>query len=236
MDLTLGRPGPSVQEVLATDVNPAPAVLLTECPATDQTDADVSIERYFSQERLARPTSSIEDGQAIAVVDGSRSVTFDELDRAADQVADGLRALGLGPRDRVAFVGRNCLACVELMLGAARAGVVVTIVNWRLHPVELSFVLDDCDPRVIVTTAEFAATVRQLPETARSTILVVGDGDVDDWESWRASQPATSTASVPHSDDDVVLQLYKRPAVDFVDVWPRSTTVKVPRRELREPC
>lgn len=136
----------------------------------------------FAVERLARPTSSTEDGHTIAVVDGERSVTFDELDLAADQVANGLRQWGLGSGDRVAFVGRNCLACVELMLGAARAGVVVTIVNWRLHPLELSFVFGDCDPDVIVTTAEFAATVGQLPEVARSRVLVVGGGGVGDWE------------------------------------------------------
>lgn len=45
----------------------------------------------FAVERLTRPTSSVEDGHAIAVVDGRRSVTFDELDLAADRVANGLR-------------------------------------------------------------------------------------------------------------------------------------------------
>ena len=50
MDLTFGRPGPSVQEVLTADVNPAPAVMLTESPATNQTTDDLPIERYFSKE------------------------------------------------------------------------------------------------------------------------------------------------------------------------------------------
>jgi len=44
-----GRPGPSVQEVLATDVVAAPAVMLSESPATGLGDADVGIERYFSK-------------------------------------------------------------------------------------------------------------------------------------------------------------------------------------------
>ena len=43
------RPGPSVQEILANDVNPAPAVLRSESPAAEQSDADVSIDRYFSR-------------------------------------------------------------------------------------------------------------------------------------------------------------------------------------------
>jgi non-ribosomal peptide synthetase component E (peptide arylation enzyme) len=62
----------------------------------------------FAVEQLARPTSGPQN--AIAVVDGERSVTYDELDRAADQVANGLKARGLGNGGRVAFVGRNGLA------------------------------------------------------------------------------------------------------------------------------
>lgn len=107
----------------------------------------------FAIERLARPTSTAHDGQRIAVVDGSSSVTFDELDRSADQVANGLRESGIGVGGRVAFMGRNCLACVELILGAARAGVVVAIINWRLHPTELSFVVGDCGAEMIVTSS-----------------------------------------------------------------------------------
>ncbi len=44
-----GRPGPSVQEVLARDVNLAPAVMLNESPATGLGEGDVDIERYFSK-------------------------------------------------------------------------------------------------------------------------------------------------------------------------------------------
>ena len=44
------RPRPSVQEVLATDRNPAPAVLRMESPATRLGTADIGIDRYFSRE------------------------------------------------------------------------------------------------------------------------------------------------------------------------------------------
>lgn len=162
----------------------------------------------FGVERLARPTPSTSSGKDLAVVDGQRSVTFDELDRAADQVANGLRRSGLGRGDRVAFVGRNGLACVELILGAARAGVVMTIVNWRLHPLELAYVISDSKPRLIVTTAEFAATIGELPEVAGTAVLVVGGGGSTDWDTWRDAQSSDPADEVPAADDDIVLQLY----------------------------
>ncbi len=163
----------------------------------------------FAVERLARPIPSVNDGNRIAVVDSDRSVTFDELDLAADQVANGLLALGLTPQDRVAFVGRNCLSCVEFMLGSARAGVVATILNWRLHPSELAFVIGDANPRVVVTTSEFASVIQQLPEASGAKLLVIGGSEngSDEWDEWRDSQSA-DPPSVAYTDDDVVLQLY----------------------------
>jgi phenylpropionate dioxygenase-like ring-hydroxylating dioxygenase large terminal subunit len=50
MDLITNRPSPSVQEVLANDINAAPALLRIESPAEGQSTADVSIDRYFSKD------------------------------------------------------------------------------------------------------------------------------------------------------------------------------------------
>jgi acyl-CoA synthetase (AMP-forming)/AMP-acid ligase II len=160
----------------------------------------------FAIDQLARPTSSFRNDTA--VVDGERSVTYDELDRAAIQVANGLNGRGLGHGGRVAYIGRSGLACVELMLGAARAGTVTTIVNWRLHPVELSYVIADCEPGLIVTTEEFAKTLADLPEAAGVPVLVVDDHGPDGWEEWRSAQSLEPSAAPAYLDDDVVLQVY----------------------------
>ena len=50
MDIIARRPGPSVQEVFETDVNPAPAIMRNESPAAGQSSADIPIERYFSRD------------------------------------------------------------------------------------------------------------------------------------------------------------------------------------------
>ena len=49
MDIIARRPGPSVQEVFATDPFPAPAVLREESPPEWLSTDDVSAERYFSR-------------------------------------------------------------------------------------------------------------------------------------------------------------------------------------------
>jgi len=44
-----GRPGPSVQEIFASDPVPPPPLMRVESPATGLGSADVSIERYFDK-------------------------------------------------------------------------------------------------------------------------------------------------------------------------------------------
>lgn len=145
---------------------------------------------------------------AVAVVDGAVTTSYAALDEAVHQVAHGLHAAGLAEGDRVAFVGRNGLACVELLLGAARAGVVPTFLNWRLHPDELDFVLADSGAQLVVASEEFASTVASLPDARIDRLLVVGDSrGPDNWDEWRAGQSA-APAPVHQPPDDVALQLY----------------------------
>jgi nitrite reductase/ring-hydroxylating ferredoxin subunit len=44
------RPGPSVQDIFDTDINPAPDIMRSESPAAGQSDEDVSIDRYFTKD------------------------------------------------------------------------------------------------------------------------------------------------------------------------------------------
>lgn len=53
------RPKPSVQEVFASDTNPAPPVMRTESPADGWPTSDVSAERYFSKEWHDREVETV---------------------------------------------------------------------------------------------------------------------------------------------------------------------------------
>lgn len=144
--------------------------------------------------------------EQVAVRDGAKSATYAELDDAANQVAHGLTAAGLRIDDRVAYLGNNNLASVQLMVGAPRAGVVVTLLNWRLHPAELASVLSDCGARMIVVSAAYAQTLAAIGGAEALQVLVIG-GDNDTWEQWLAAQPK-HRPEISLAPDRVALQLY----------------------------
>ena len=71
-------------------------------------------------------------GDAIAFEFEGRQTSFAELDIKTNRVANALMALGVKPRERIAYLGKNSDIYFELLLGAMKANVVMAPVNWRL--------------------------------------------------------------------------------------------------------
>ena len=67
--------------------------------------------------------------------------------RHTNQVANALIALGVKPRERIAYLGKNSDIYFELLMGAMKASVVMAPVNWRLAGPEIAFIVEDCQAR-----------------------------------------------------------------------------------------
>ena len=78
------------------------------------------------------------DGERLAVVDGARRHTFAELNRRVNRAANALSAMGLVPGDRFAVLSSKRAAYIEMELAAAKLGVILCAVNWRLAEPELA--------------------------------------------------------------------------------------------------
>src|SRR5260370_21706390 len=83
-------------------------------------------------------------GNAIAFEFEGRQASFAEFDIKTNRVANGLKALGLKPRERIAYLGKNSDIYFELLLGAMKANVEMAPVKWRLRGAEVAFPVGDC--------------------------------------------------------------------------------------------
>src|SRR5258706_7005336 len=88
------------------------------------------------EHRRSRPTKQ-------AVVDSNVRLTYLELDDRVNRLANSLRTAGIGPGDRLAWLGQNSFRLLELLLARAKLGAIVCPINWRSSQPELLFVLDD---------------------------------------------------------------------------------------------
>jgi acyl-CoA synthetase (AMP-forming)/AMP-acid ligase II len=88
-----------------------------------------------------------------------KTQTYGELNERSSQLAGGLAGmLGLEAGDRVAILDKNCAAYVELLFACDKAGLVAAPINWRLTAHEVKLIIEDMQPRLVVTGAEFKAT------------------------------------------------------------------------------
>ncbi|MPY80718.1 MAG: long-chain-fatty-acid--CoA ligase [Actinophytocola sp.] len=136
------------------------------------------------------------------------SWTWRQLDDRVRRHASAQRAAGLTPGDRVAFLDKNHAGCLETTLACALAGTVNAVVNFRLAPVELAYVINDSNARVVFVGHEFRETMEKLrPElTAVERVIIVGGPD-DEYESFLAQADPSEPTDRP-DPDDCFLQLY----------------------------
>ena len=92
-------------------------------------------------------------GESPALVQGSRRMTWAELDAAVDRVAAGYAARGLAPGDRVAVQLPNGVEWVLAAVGALRAGLVLVPVNTAYTDPEVTHLLTDSGARLLVAGA-----------------------------------------------------------------------------------
>ncbi len=89
--------------------------------------------------------------QAIAVQVGPHSLTYQALNEQANALAHQLIALGVRPDDRVAVLARRGLETLTGLLAVLKAGAGYVPVD-PAHPDErLRYLLDDSQPRVVLT-------------------------------------------------------------------------------------
>lgn len=79
-----------------------------------------------------------------------RAWTYAQLDRAVAQAVTALRELEVAPGDRVAALSKNRVELIILHLGCARLGAIFAPLNWRLSAAELSGLLEDAEPKVLI--------------------------------------------------------------------------------------
>jgi long-chain acyl-CoA synthetase len=83
-----------------------------------------------------------------ALILGSTRITYAQLNAMACQVANGLKALGVGPGDRVALCCGNTPHFTIVYFGALKAGATIVPLNPLLSAPEFAYHLKDSDAKV----------------------------------------------------------------------------------------
>jgi acyl-CoA synthetase (AMP-forming)/AMP-acid ligase II len=132
-----------------------------------------------------------------------RSHSYLELESLTNKVANMLLGAGLVKGDRIAWIGKNSDLYFLLFFGAARLGVVIAPIGWRLAPAEWAFILNDTKAKLVFTGAEFDGALDDL----RSDLPHIQEMLTNEQASLRIEATVASPFAVSDRDD-AVLQLY----------------------------
>ncbi|MFJ5830703.1 AMP-binding protein [Streptomyces sp. NPDC093089] len=153
-----------------------------------------------------------ERGSSTALSCEGGTVGYAELDSRSNRIARALLA-ETAAGSRIGFLARTRNEAGEILVGAAKAGLVTVPLNWRLAVGELTAVAQDAELTVLLVEPEFRAAadaVRAVLPGLR--LIVIGpseEPDVPAYETWLAAHPDDDPGRGTGSDaDEVFLQIY----------------------------
>jgi fatty-acyl-CoA synthase len=97
-----------------------------------------------------------------ALVYEDQSRTYGEFNREINQVAHGLRALGVNHGDRVAYLDLNHPRFFVTLFATAKLGAIFVPLNFRLTAPELSFIVNDAGVHTLVHDEMFAPVIDEI--------------------------------------------------------------------------
>jgi long-chain acyl-CoA synthetase len=98
----------------------------------------------------------------IAVVHESRRVTYDQVNRFANQLAHRLIQAGLCRNDRVVFICENGLEYIFCYYGILKAGGWAVSLNTELKPESISELLTELEPKVLIVSSKYERALHSL--------------------------------------------------------------------------
>jgi len=140
-----------------------------------------------------------------AVIERDRAEhSYEVLARRTLALAGALRErLGVAPGGRVALLMRNNAAYVELLYACWAAGAAAIPINFKLHPREAAFILDDAGARVCFVTDEIETATIDGARSGGATTFI--DVDSREYRALLHASPATVAEVAP---DEVAWLFY----------------------------
>jgi acyl-CoA synthetase (AMP-forming)/AMP-acid ligase II len=120
-----------------------------------------------------------------AIVTSDQTVTFGQLLDRSMRVANAMLELA-SPGDRIGILAENLPEYVECYYGVPSAGMALTFLNYRLHPKEWTWILNNAEARVLIVQQNYLAAIEpflaEIPSLEH--VVVIGDGERGNYPSY----------------------------------------------------
>jgi acyl-CoA synthetase (AMP-forming)/AMP-acid ligase II len=148
--------------------------------------------------------------ERIALHYRDRHITYRELRDRCYRLSNALIAR-LEAGERVAILAENCPEYVECYYGVPGAALALTLLNYRLSARELTYIIGNAEPAILVTEPKYLPTIRQIRADIPSVreVVLIGE-EADDCTSYEAllAEGSDTEPSRRAKEDDLCWLLY----------------------------
>ena len=142
--------------------------------------------------------------EKLAIIDAGKDpnlrLTYRQLNERANRFANWLHdAAGVHKGDRVAILARDGIEHLDCFFACGKLGAVHTALNWRLHPRELTALVEKTTPKALIFSDDFKEAAAVIRAATNETVKAVGEYLHIDGSGIENSRPFEKTlqASAP---------------------------------------
>lgn len=164
---------------------------------------NTGIGTYPRRRALVRP-------EAVALEFEGKTATYAEFSQRVTRLAHALKELGVTRQQRVAYVGFNHPALLETFFSANLFGATPVLINPRLSPTEVDFIVTDSEASVVIYGKEMAETAEMLSVRHPGITLVATEESEAPGLNFERllSEASTDEVDAEVEDDDIALLMY----------------------------
>jgi len=98
----------------------------------------------------------------LAIAYGDYELTYQQANERINRLANALSALGVRKGGNVAILLHNCPEFLETLFACFKAGIGTVPINFRLHPKECAFIIDNSEAVALVVGEDFRDSLHAL--------------------------------------------------------------------------
>lgn len=147
----------------------------------------------------------------VALKDSKRSFTYPQVNKRVNRLSNSLLSLGLKKGEKVAVLLENSVEIIEIYLTAAKTGLIIVPVNFRLVGPEVEYIVHNSDAKAFIVHDQFTATVdgirKNLKNIPENHYFAVGEerSGYRPYEAFFASASETEPAADVKPEDAWIL-------------------------------
>jgi len=144
-----------------------------------------------------------------ALIHCETGLSYSDLNKLVNSFANKLKSLGIVKGDKIAIILPNIPEFVISYFAAQKIGAVAVTINIMSTAYELTYLLENSDSRVVVTTGQLAPRVEEACRAASNNRVIISTNGLDQPSPFKDALQGPFSCEIPEiAGDDPAVMIY----------------------------